>query len=163
MKKNKNIKTGYKLIILLSVISLLLGGIIYISTNSFLELADAQITPLIKAKLPEAETPKETIARVAESEGLNKTLTLMISEMESKLDPHFLKVNRNGSVDRGIFAFNNKAYPEVSNECSFSPECATRKFAQEVKKGHLRNWLTVRGFRIEIFEKYLLNKNETEL
>ena len=137
------------------------GFAVYTATNSFLSLADAEITPLVKVKLPEKETPKETIERVAREEGLNPTLTLYVAECESGLKPYFIRKNKR-SIDRGIMAINNKAYPDVSNECAFSPQCAVKVFAKEVKAGHLRNWLSVRGFRLEIFEKYLLNKNETK-
>ena len=159
-------KNKLKNIILLLIISLLfgllLGYSVYTATNSFLELADAQISPLIKVKFSEKETPKETIERVAREEGLNPTLVLMICECESRLQPHFLRVNKNGTIDRGIAAFNSKAYKEVSNDCSFDVECSIRKFAAEAKAGHLKNWYCARNLKLENVEKYLLNKDETK-
>lgn len=151
-------RNEFKFLILLAIISGLLGYALYTATNSFLLLADTEITPLIKVKFPEKETPKETIIRVAESEGLNPTLTLFVADCESKLDPHFIRVNKNGSVDRGTFGINNKAHPEVSNNCAFDVSCSTKFFAKQVRKGKLKEWLSVRGFRLDIFEKYLIKK-----
>jgi len=144
-----------KVILLLILLGGLTGYAMYIAVNSFLVLVDNP-APVIKLE-PKHETMEQTIARVAKQEGLNPTLTLMIADMESGLDPYFIRQNKK-SIDRGVFAFNSRAYKSVSNECAFDPECATKKFAEEVKKGRLKNWLALRGFRLEILEKYLIEE-----
>ena len=140
---------------MLGIISGLLGYALYITCDAFLALADDPM-PIIRTELKH-ETTEEIIRRVAKQEGLNPTLTLMIADMESGLDPYFIRQNKK-SIDRGVFAFNSRAYKGVSNECAFNPECATKKFAEEVKKGRLKNWLALRGFRLETLEKYLIEE-----
>ncbi len=144
-----------KFLLLLGTLCGLLGYALYITCDAFLALADDPL-PVIKLELKH-ETTEQTIARVAKQEGLNPTLTLMIADMESGLDPYFIRQNKK-SIDRGVFAFNSRAYKSVSNECAFNPECATKKFAEEVKKGRLKNWLALRGFRLKALEKYLIDE-----
>jgi len=144
-----------KFLLLLGILCGLLGYALYITCDAFLTLADDPL-PVIKVDMKK-ETTEETIKRVAKEQGLNPTLTLMIADMESGLDPYFIRQNKK-SIDRGVFAFNSRAYKSVSNECAFNPECATKKFAEEVKKGRLKNWLALKGFRLEILEKYLIEQ-----
>ncbi|MCD6370525.1 MAG: hypothetical protein J7L63_03410, partial [Thermoplasmata archaeon] len=119
-----------KFLLLLGTLCGLLGYALYITCDAFLALADDPL-PVIKVDMKK-ETTEETIKRVAKEQGLNPTLTLMIADMESGLDPYFISQNKK-SIDRGVFAFNSRAYKSVSNECAFNPECATKKFAEEVK------------------------------
>lgn len=35
--------------------------------------------------------------------------------------------NSNGSIDRGIWQWNNRAHPDISDACAFDPVCATQK------------------------------------
>ncbi len=144
-----------KFMLLLGILCGLLGYALYLSTDAFLTLIDDPM-PVIKVDIKK-ETVEQTIARVAKEQGLNPTLTLMIADMESGLDPYFVRQNKK-SIDRGVFAFNSKAYKNVDNKCAFDVECATRQFAREVKKGRLKNWLALRGFRLEILEKYLIEE-----
>jgi len=50
--------------------------------------------------------------------------------------------NKNGAgVDRGLFMFNSIWHKEISNECSFSVECATREFIKIYKQdGNFHQW-----------------------
>lgn len=82
----------------------------------------------------------KTIEDICKEEDFDVDLAVRIAGCESYLNPYFVNVNRNGSIDRGIFAFNSKYYKEVSNECAFSAECSTRVFIQQVKAGKVNDW-----------------------
>jgi hypothetical protein len=43
--------------------------------------------------------------------------------------------NRNGSLDRGILQFNDRAHREVSDDCAFTPQCAFREALRVSKQG----------------------------
>jgi len=87
------------------------------------------------------ESVIETIQRVCKDEGFDADLAVKIAACESYLNPYFVKVNKNKTIDRGIFAFNSKHYKQVSNECAFNVECATKAFIKEAKNGKINNWL----------------------
>ena len=145
-----------KFLLLLGVISGLLGYALYITCDAFLALADDPL-PVIKLE-PKHETTEEIIARVAKEQGLNPTITLMIADMGSKLNRYAIHINKDGTYDRGVFMYNSYHYRHIPDECAFDPECATKEFATEVKKGRLKNWVEVRGFRLEVLEKYLIEE-----
>jgi len=145
-----------KVIFLLVLLGGLTGYAMYIAINSFLALVDSP-APIVKLE-PKHETTAEIIARVAKEQGLNPTITLMIADMGSKLNRYAIHINKDGTYDRGVFMYNSYHYRHIPDECAFDPECATKEFATEVKKGHLKNWVEVRGFRLEVLEKYLIEE-----
>ena len=82
-----------------------------------------------------------TIEDVCEEEGFDIELAVKIAACESYLNPYFVKINKNGSADRGVFAFNSVYYKSVPNECAFNVECSTRVFIQQAKAGRINDWL----------------------
>lgn len=92
--------------------------------------------------LPEAksETVEETIKRIAKDEGIDPCLTLRVARCESGLNPAAKNINTNGSVDRGLFQWNNRWHPEITDEVAFDIEKSTRAFCRAFKDGHLNWW-----------------------
>lgn len=88
----------------------------------------------------ERETVEDIIKRVAKEEGVNVTKAVRVAKCESGLDPKAVNVNKNGSKDRGVFQWNDKWHPEISDECAFDVECATRAFCKAYREGHLSWW-----------------------
>lgn len=54
---------------------------------------------------------------------------------ESKGKIRAVNINRDGSRDRGIFQINDKAHPDVSDDCAFNPQCAVRAALRISKNG----------------------------
>jgi len=46
---------------------------------------------------------------------------------ESGRDPAAVNTNPDGSRDRGLWQINDRAHPEVSDECAFDPACSTKE------------------------------------
>ena len=80
------------------------------------------------------------IREVAKEEGVDSDLAVRVAECESKFDSLALRVNVGGSVDRGLYQWNDYWHPEVSNECAFNIECSTRQFCRAVKHGKINWW-----------------------
>jgi len=71
---------------------------------------------------------------------MDQDLAVRVAKCESGLNPKAIKKNSSTSIDRGLYQWNNKHHPEISDECAFDPECATREFCNAVKKGKLHWW-----------------------
>jgi len=91
--------------------------------------------------IKQTETIKELIVRVATSENVDPNLALAVAKAESAFNPKARNINSPNSVDRGLFQFNSKWHPEVSDEQADDPETATRLFCQAVTQGHLNWWI----------------------
>ena len=83
----------------------------------------------------------KTIEDVCNEENFDVDLAIKIAACESYLDEYFIGVNNNGTIDRGIFALNNRYYKDIPNDCAFSAECSARVFIQRVKDGKINDWL----------------------
>ena len=91
----------------------------------------------------ELDPVKAGIIKVAEKEGFEDLKLLFhLARYESMFDPFAIAVNKDRSVDRGVFQWNNKYHPEVTNECAFNVECATEKTIELLKKGRCKEWTT---------------------
>jgi len=87
------------------------------------------------------QTTEEIIKWIAKEESVDPDLALRVAKCENpKLDPKAIKINTDGSKDRGLFQINNKWHPEVSDEKAFDPIFSTRFFCKAFKEGHLDWW-----------------------
>jgi len=86
------------------------------------------------------ETVEDIIRRIAGVEGVDPDLAVRVATCESSLNPSAKNVNTDGSVDRGVFQWNNKWHPEISDVCAFDVECAAREFCKAFKGGNLSWW-----------------------
>lgn len=93
-----------------------------------------------KGQLPTEETIEEMIRRIAKEEKVDPDLAVRVALCESNLDPQAEHINPKGSIDRGLYQWNNYWHPEVSDEVAYNPEKATRLFCKAVKEGHLSWW-----------------------
>ena len=85
-------------------------------------------------------TIEDIIRTTAISKEVDPNLAVKVAKAESNLDPFALRVNKSGSVDRGLFQWNSYYHPEVKNEEAFNPWKATELFCDAVKAGHLSWW-----------------------
>ena len=89
-------------------------------------------------KASQTQNVEQIIRVVAEQEGIDPDLMVRIAWAESGLNP-----KARGKItpeDRGIFQINSYFNPDVSDECSFDPWCASRWTAKEINEGRLWKW-----------------------
>jgi len=80
------------------------------------------------------------IRKIANEYEVDPDLAVKVAKCESNLNPLAININVSGSVDRGLFQWNDFWHPEVSNDCAFNIECSTAFFCQAVKNGNLNWW-----------------------
>lgn len=63
---------------------------------------------------------------------------------ESSLNPNAIsKPNRNGSIDYGLFQWNDRMPPlEITRECSLDLDCSTRMTIKAINLGMQDHWMT---------------------
>ena len=99
------------------------------------------LTSLITQKKTGQNGEVETIIRyVARQELVNPELCVKVAKCESNLNPQAVNINKDGSKDRGLFQWNDKYHPEVSDADAFSAEKSTKLFCKAFKEGHLSWW-----------------------
>lgn len=89
---------------------------------------------------PNNETVEECIRRIAKENNVDPDLAVRVAKAESSLQPTAYNENTTGSLDRGVFQWNNKYHPEITDECAFNVECATKAFCDAVNGGNLSWW-----------------------
>ena len=102
-----------------------------------------EVVDRIREKNPlgaKSETVEQTILRVAKEEGVDPDLALRVARCESGFNPGARHVNSTGSVDRGLYQWNNYYHPDITDEIAFDSEKATRAFCKAFKAGHLNWW-----------------------
>lgn len=102
----------------------------------------------IKAKIMglqkqlEQEQMRDIIRRIAPEYGVDVEKAIQVATNESSLNPNCRSRNNDWrkSLDRGLFQLNDYWYRDISDECAYNPECATRIFCQRVKQGRATDW-----------------------
>ena len=107
-------------------------------------LKDNDKTVVTKYVDREEEPMEDIVKRVLEEEGIPWLDAFRIIECESRWDRYFKEKTKNGGYDRGLFAFNGVHYSQVSDDCAFDPECATRDFSKAYKNGNIADLLCVK-------------------
>lgn len=80
------------------------------------------------------------IREIAKEYMINPDLAVRVAKCESNFNVLALRRNADGSYDRGIYQWNDFYHPEISNDCAFDLECATRAFCEAAKRGKLFWW-----------------------
>jgi len=80
------------------------------------------------------------IRKIAEEQGVNPYLAIKVAYCESSLKPDAIRENNDGSIDRGLFQWNNKYHPEIDDYCAFNIRCSTIAFCKAVKRGKIHWW-----------------------
>lgn len=80
------------------------------------------------------------IRRIAKEQQVDPDLAVRVAKCESGLDHKAINVNKEGSVDRGLFQINTKYHPEVTDDEAYNPICATEFFCKAFKAGNLSWW-----------------------
>ena len=102
-------------------------------------------TPVPPTPTPVPPTPplsiKQIVINTATEWNVEPELALAVAECEGGLsNAKIIRKNPNGSVDRGIYQWNNKYFPGITDAQAFDPEQATIFFCKAVKAGHLHSY-----------------------
>lgn len=91
---------------------------------------------------PEAAPPTATqiIQSVCAAQGVDADLAIRVATCESSLNPAATNVNTDGSIDRGLFQINNKAWPNVTDAQAYDANFSATFFCQQFKAGNLAAW-----------------------
>ena len=96
--------------------------------------------PVSKIPAKDKDTIKIMIKAIAKKYGVDPDLAIRVAQCESGLNPDAKRVNVGGSVDRGLYQWNNRYHPDITDEMAYDPKIATELFCQAVSKGHLSWW-----------------------
>lgn len=117
-------------------------GVIDFQTKNGLT-PDGIVGPQTLEKIQSLLTEKDgssitaTITAICESEGIEPELALAVAHCEGGMNPYAINKNNNGSMDRGLYQFNDLYHPEITDEMAFDPAQATKLFCEAVKNKEL--------------------------
>jgi len=80
------------------------------------------------------------IRAIALARKVDPDLAVKVAICESGLDPFAINFNKDASIDRGLYQWNDRWHPEISDVTAFNYLEATRLFCQAIKEGHLSWW-----------------------
>lgn len=96
------------------------------------------------------------IREIAKEYGVDPELAVKVADCESGLNPRATNINKNGSVDRGLYQWNDRWHPEIADECAYNRYCSTRAFCRAVKNGHLDWWSATKRCWKKAYRRSLL-------
>lgn len=83
---------------------------------------------------------EQIIRFVAKQEGVDPDFVVRVAKCESGLNPAAKNVNTTGSIDRGLFQWNDKYHPEITDEIAFDVYKSTEAFCKAFKEGNIGWW-----------------------
>ena len=93
---------------------------------------------------PPLEEIKNCIKETAKKYGISEKLALAVAQAESNFDPFAINFNDTDSIDRGLYQWNDKWHPEVTDEMAFNYKISTELFCKAVREGNLYWWNSLR-------------------
>lgn len=120
----------------------LLAAILKKKQDKFLDGVDNEVAEITATteEQPQFEDIEAMIRWKAARAGVEPDLAVAVAKCESGLKPNAINVNSGGSKDRGIYQWNDKYHPEITDKMAFDPETATDLFLKAVNAGHLSWW-----------------------
>lgn len=108
------------------------------------------LAAILKKKQAEITTEEELTPDLSDIEtmirwkaaraGVDPDLAVAVAKCESGLKPNAININTTGSKDRGLYQWNDKYHPEITDSMAFDPEKSTELFLKAVNEGHLDWW-----------------------
>jgi len=89
---------------------------------------------------PKKEEIINYIKKVAVIFKVDPEIALRVAQCESNFDPFAINFNQQGSCDRGLYQWNDKYHPHITDEMAFNYKIATELFCRAVVNGNLRWW-----------------------
>jgi hypothetical protein len=104
------------------------------------------------------EDIKKIIRQVCKRYGVPEEIALKVAECESGFNPNAKHVNPSGSIDRGLFQWNDRWHPEISDQCAYDPVCSTEKFCEAFNMGNISWWNSTRNCWQKAYELALYKR-----
>jgi len=106
---------------------------------------------------------KWRIRTIATKNSVSPDLAVKIAECESSLNPLARRINNDGSIDRGLFQWNNLWHPEISDVCAYNIDCSTKAFCKAIRDYHIYWWNASKKCWKETYRVSLLKQIRTVL
>lgn len=135
MKKTNNKRKHFFLIgcLLLGIFAISCG---YISTSQAIE----SISSTNYSK-PKEISVKEWVLNEVRKAGIDEYKIWALVNCESHWDSYAYLVNKDKTLDRGLWMFNDHFQPQVSNSCAWDYKCSTREAIKLIKKQGFKPWV----------------------
>ena len=94
-------------------------------------------------KTPSQKEVEIEIRKIAkEKEFSNSDYLVKLAHCESSLNPQAVHINNSGgSVDRGLFQWNNHYQKQISDQCAFDIRCSTERAIEKINAGGQGIWV----------------------
>lgn len=127
--------------------------------------ADGVAGPLTLKKLKDTlETPSilDIIKDTCLLYKISPELGIAVATAESNLNSKCINKNTNGTIDRGLFQWNDKYHPEITDTMAFDPQKSTQEFCKALlqNKKNLHNYWSAsehnwkKMVSVEILQEY---------
>lgn len=131
--------------------SMIIGGFVgYYIDGSYITAAmagftgSAVILAMTPTKNPEPTNQQSTVEQqirtIAIENAVDPDLAIRVAKCESNLNTLAVHINTEGSKDRGLYQWNNKYHPEITDEIAFDLKLSTEAFCKAVKNGKIEWW-----------------------
>lgn len=122
-----------------SLIMMFLGvnTIVKAIENKFASLGKVIIVENVNADITWQEQVKQTLKDF----GVDEVKAEKIIQCESRWDMYAIHANKDGSIDVGLWQWNNKIHPEVSRFCALDSQCSTVNAIRVIKTRGFGEWV----------------------
>jgi len=146
--KINKVKPDWQFKIIVSVF--LIACLTVFVSNVYTQTTIDRMVPTVHAQEKELTLPmKEYVLNEIRKAGIDEYNAYMIIHGESRWNPEATLVNKDRSIDRGLWQINNKYQPQVSNACAYDYVCATQEAIKIIKKQGFKPWVVANKLGIK--------------
>ena len=143
MKKTKN-KTLKNQLIVITCLIIIASALIeahYFATINDVGFAEAQVVEKVKEK--NLSIQEYVFQEVEKALGMKEAIkAVSIVQCESGWNPEATNVNKDKTIDRGLWQINNHFQKQVSGACAYDYKCATKEAIKIYqKRGNWSAWV----------------------
>ena len=93
-------------------------------TKKLIYLKQTLLIQELKRRRKDKTAMRILIEVIAQQEKTDPDLAVRVALCESNFNPDAKNQNPNGTLDRGLFQWNDYYHPEITDRCAFDPECS---------------------------------------
>ena len=139
--KGKN-NWGSKLVVLFLVIGLAVMGNGLQMTDPVKNEVENEVVSVLKGAPSDNVSVEQQIRDIANEHNFQwPDYLVRLSFCESRHNPYATNGNGGHSIDRGLFQWNDKYHPEISDECAFDIRCSTIETMNAINSGNQSWWV----------------------
>lgn len=91
--------------------------------------------------VPQDIPMKDWVLNEMRKAGIDEYKVWALVNCESRWDSYAYLVNKDKTLDRGLWMFNDHFQPQVSNSCAWDYKCSTREAIKLIKKQGFKPWV----------------------